>query len=285
MIRALTDGCSRRGNEDRFGYASGAAWVLDGATDVSGTSLKERTTAWWLVEAYQAELQNQNSLGWPDDARELMRRLACGAKGRLEAQFGTASAPISAIFGQASTALSLVRRVQDGWSVVCLADCPVLYRHPVTGRVEAISDPGFAPFDRRALEALHAAREREPGAGLDRLVELIRPLIEANRASMNMDGGYAIGAIQPPPDQLLAERRLPEGVEAFAILSDGFSRWYDLFKLGTPDQLFSRMEEGAMQELLAEIRQAEDDDPDGRRFPRFKKHDDATCLYFEAADL
>jgi len=35
MIHAVTDGTSSLGNEDRFGYAGGAAWVLDGATDIS----------------------------------------------------------------------------------------------------------------------------------------------------------------------------------------------------------------------------------------------------------
>src|SRR3546814_4410394 len=83
----------------------------------------------------------------------------------------------------------------------------------------------------RSLEAVKEAQLREPNASLARLSELTRPVLKENRAMMNTEKGYAIGAIQPPPRALVHQYRLPEGVEAFVILSDGFSRWYDVFEL------------------------------------------------------
>ena len=279
MIHAVTDGTSYLGNEDRFGYSGGAAWVLDGATDISGIKLEGRTAAWWLVEAYQAELQNCAGHGAAEEPFDLVTRVALGARHRLHTRFGTASPAIATALEQASTALSLVRRVNGSWNVISFADCPVLYRDPVTGQVNIVFNEGFTPVERRSLEALKEAQLREPNASLARLSELTRPVLKENRAMMNTEKGYAIGAIQPPPRALVHQYRLPEGVEAFVILSDGFSRWYDVFGLGSPEELFQRTAAGEASQVLAELRAAERDDPEGRRYPRFKTHDDATCLY------
>ncbi|WP_421992794.1 protein phosphatase 2C domain-containing protein [Qipengyuania sp.] len=285
MIHALSEGRSALGNEDRFGYAAGAAWVLDGATDISRAQLEGRTAAWWLVEAYQAELQNRCPFGVSEIARTFLASLSSGVRDRLEARFPAAPAPVRKALEQASAALSLVRKTTDGWSVLCLADCPVLYRNPANGRVQAIVDPGFVRFEQRSLDALQDARARAPDADYDRLLEMIRPVLEQNRQVMNLEEGYAVGGIRPPHQALVSERDLPAGVTAFAIMSDGFSRWYDLFRLGTAEDLFVRIEKSDLGEVLTELRQAERRDPLGKLFPRFKQHDDATCLYVQAADL
>jgi hypothetical protein len=132
---------------------------------------------------------------------------------------------------------------------------------------------------------LGAARLGDPDAGLDRLVESVRPVLLANRASMNRERGYAVGALRAPPASLLLEHMVPEGVDAFVILSDGFSRWYDLLALGTPETLFARIERGEAAQVLAELRHAERNDPDAKRYLRFKMHDDATCLYVRTNEL
>lgn len=285
MIHGISAGGSSRGNEDRFGYASNTAWVLDGATDISGVDFEGRTAAWWLVEAYQAELQDCAHHAATKDAYSLMVHLAAGVAQRLQARFGTDDRSKTAALEQASTALSLVRRRKGGWAVLCLADCPVLFRDPLTGAVKILANAGFSPFERRSLQALEAARLGDPNAGLDRLVEDLRPALLANRASMNREGGYAVGALRAPPASLLQEHMLPEGVDAFVILSDGFSRWYDLVMLGTPDTLFARIERGEAAQVLAELRHAERNDPDAKRYLRFKMHDDATCLYVRTNEL
>ncbi len=285
MIHAITDGSSSLGNEDRFGYAAVAAWVLDGATDISGIKLEGRTAAWWLVAAYQAELQNSASLGVVEDPFDLVTQLALGARQRLNMRFGTTCTAITNALEQASTALTLVRKVNGSWNIISFADCPVLYRDPVTGQVDTVCNEDFYPVERRSLDALKAAQLREPDASLARLSELTRPVLKENRALMNAEHGYAVGAIQPPPRALVHQYRLPEDVEALAILSDGFSRWYDLFGLGSREELFQRIAAGEASQVLAELRAAERGDPDCRRFPRFKIHDDATCLYAKVGAL
>lgn len=285
MIYGVTEGASLMGNEDRFGYGTDAAWVLDGATDISGVDFEGRTAAWLLVEAYQAEFHDCVGNAATRDAHSLLVHLASGVRQRLQTRFEVDGGARAIALEQASAALSLVRRRKDKWVVLSLADCPVLYRDPPTGAVRIVANTIFSQFERRSLQALEAAQLRDPDAGLDRLVASVRPVLLANRASMNCEGGYAVGALRAPPASLLNEYMLPEGVEAFAILSDGFSRWYDLMALGTPDALFARIEQGEAAQVLAELRHAERNDPDAKRYLRFKVHDDATCLYVSTKEL
>lgn len=285
MIQAVTDAASPRGNEDRFGYAAGAAWVLDGATDLSGVDLEGRTAAWWLVEALQAELTDCVAEGADSDAFEFLTRLSSGARRRLDRRFGKSCRAVRDALEQASSALSIVRKIGRRWTVIALADCPVLYRQPATGEVTTIVNEGFSPVEQRSMEALEQARRLEPEAGLKRLSELTRPVLMQNRALMNAEGGYAVGAIRPPPRSIVCEYHLPEGVEAVAIMSDGFSRWFDLFQLGSAGELFQQIEAGQAPAALAELRERERSDPEGREFARFKTHDDATCFYAGLDDL
>src|SRR3546814_21800 len=175
MIHAVTDGTSYLGNEDRFGYSGGAAWVLDGATDISGIKLEGRTAAWWLVEAYQAELQNCAGHGAAEEPFDLVTRVALGARHRLHTRFGTASPAIATALEQASTALSLVRRVNGSWNVISFADCPVLYRDPVTGQVNIVFNEGFTPVERRdegARAVADLARSDEHTSELQSLMRI-----------------------------------------------------------------------------------------------------------------
>ena len=252
MIQAVTDAASPRGNEDRFGYSAGAAWVLDGATDLSGFDLEGRTAAWWLVEALQRELQNCAAEGADMDAFDLVTRLSSGAREWLYQKFGMTRRTVWDALEQASSALSIVRKIGRRWAVIAFADCPVLYRQPATGEVTTIVNEGFSPVEQRSLEAFEQARRLEPRAELKRLSELTRPVLMRNRLLMNAEGGYAVGAIRPPPRSLVSEYHLPEGVEAVAILSDGFSRWFDLFQLGSSEELFQQIEAGQAAKALAD---------------------------------
>ena len=49
--------------------------------------------------------------------------------------------------------------------------------------------------------------------------------------------------------------------------------------------LSQQIEAGQAAKALAELREVERSDPDGRGFARFKTHDDATCFYARLDDL
>jgi hypothetical protein len=62
------------------------------------------------------------------------------------------------------------------------------------------------------------------------------------------------------------------------LASDGFLALASDYERYTPDTLLAAAEARGLAELGAELRAIESGDPEGLRFPRFKRSDDATAL-------
>jgi hypothetical protein len=71
-----------------------------------------------------------------------------------------------------------------------------------------------------------------------------------------------------------------DGLQAIALLSDGATRITEEYGLLSWPELTSVLREAGPAELVAQVRAAEDADPDGARWPRSKLRDDATVLYW-----
>ena len=71
-----------------------------------------------------------------------------------------------------------------------------------------------------------------------------------------------------------------DGLHGIALLSDGATRTTEVYRLiGWPDLVAVIRDEGPAG-LIRQVRAAEDSDPDGARWPRFKARDDATAIYW-----
>jgi hypothetical protein len=80
--------------------------------------------------------------------------------------------------------------------------------------------------------------------------------------------------------QALTTVLAPDGLRGIALLSDGAARITEVYHLiGWADLVTVLRNEGPAG-LLRRVRAAEDSDPDGARWPRPKKRDDATALYW-----
>ena len=72
----------------------------------------------------------------------------------------------------------------------------------------------------------------------------------------------------------------PDGLRGIALLSDGATRITEVYRLiGWPALVAVIRDEGPAG-LIRRVRAAEDSDPDGARWPRFKTRDDATAIYW-----
>jgi hypothetical protein len=66
------------------------------------------------------------------------------------------------------------------------------------------------------------------------------------------------------------------------MLSDGVSRFAE-FGIGTWHELLTTLSGGGPAALFSRVREAEDSDPQGIRWPRAKRHDDVSVVFWEAA--
>jgi hypothetical protein len=68
---------------------------------------------------------------------------------------------------------------------------------------------------------------------------------------------------------------------AAAALTDGATRWREVFRLGDWAELLAVLRAGGPTALIEQVRCAEAADPDRRSFPRGKTFDDASAAYLD----
>jgi hypothetical protein len=71
----------------------------------------------------------------------------------------------------------------------------------------------------------------------------------------------------------------PGGLQRGAVLSDGATRLVDRFGLLDWPSFLDVLAKHGPDAIIQRVRAAEDSDPDGRRWPRGKRHDDASAAF------
>jgi hypothetical protein len=71
------------------------------------------------------------------------------------------------------------------------------------------------------------------------------------------------------------------GLRTMTLLSDGATRFIE-FSLGSWADLLGLLDREGIAAVFGRIRDAEAGDPDGARWPRAKRHDDAAIVHFRA---
>jgi hypothetical protein len=114
---------------------------------------------------------------------------------------------------------------------------------------------------------------------LDRLRE--RPELRGNTAAWtalrNSGDGFFTAAADPAVARRAVTGRSPRAeLRAVAAMTDGVTRWVDVFGLGDWAGLFEVLRHEGGGALIEQVRAAESADPDRTAFRRGKTHDDAT---------
>jgi hypothetical protein len=104
-------------------------------------------------------------------------------------------------------------------------------------------------------------------------------------AHRNRPGGFWVAATDPTAAAEALTGSLPlDQVESVTLLTDGASRIVDRFGLLTWTDLLAVLSKDDPREVIRLTREAEADDPDGKRWPRSKAGDDATIAYWTLPD-
>jgi len=258
-------------NEDAFCHADTIAAVFDGATGVGdGPVLPADSDAAWIARKGAERLIANDVLG----PRGALRRAAKDAErdfnaAKLREPAGRYELPISSMM--------LVGPENDRMLALWLGDCAALVQRP--GEKTQLLGPDF---ERRAREPRNIARiaaelNVAPVASAERARFL--PALRKSRNRVNTaEGSWAFS-----PDAACAEHAhalefdAPAGTHIL-ICSDGFLSIACDYARYDVDGLINAAMKNGLRSVFEEIRGIEDGDPDGRRFPRFKKSDDTTAL-------
>ena len=261
-------------NDDAFAHLNNAAVVLDGATSLGDSLLPGESDAAWIAHF---------------GARRLMAHIRDGEAPRAALRYALADAKKSfealrrrepkEIWELPYASMALAVEAPGGFDFLWFGDCAGLLRHG-DGRIDVLGH-SFAAKAREAKGAATAARElqRAPVAA-DSLSPYL-PLLRRERNRMNSGKRWAFSPV-PEAAAHVHETMVRAAQGAHLILaSDGFLALLSDYGAYGAESLFAAALAKGLGALGEELRAIEDKDPDGRKFPRFKKCDDATAVLLQ----
>lgn len=125
----------------------------------------------------------------------------------------------------------------------------------------------------------HKATQQHP-IGTEEHRQAVSRLVAAQRPYRNQPHGYWVAAATPQSAYQAVTGSVPRAsVTRAAVLSDGASCLVDRYATIDWPQLMDLLDERGPAEVIAQVRQAEAEDPLGNRWPRYKRSDDATVIF------
>ncbi len=261
-------------NDDAFAHLDDAAVVLDGATSLGDSLLPGESDAAWIAHF---------------GARRLMAHIRDGEAARAALRYALADAKKSfealrrrepkEVWELPYASMALAVEAPGGFDFLWFGDCAGLLRHG-DGRIDVLGH-SFAAKAREAKGAATAARElkRAPVAA-DSLSPYL-PLLRRERNRMNSGKRWAFSPV-PEAAAHVNEAMVRTAQGAHLMLaSDGFLALVSDYGAYGAESLFAAALAKGLGALGEELRAIEDKDPEGRKFPRFKKCDDATAVLLQ----
>lgn len=258
-------------NDDAFGHIGDAAVVLDGATSLGDPLMPGDSDAAWIAHF---------------GARRLMAHVRDGEAPKDALRYALADAEKSyaalrrrepqAQWEMPFASMAFAVECEAGFDFLWFGDCAGLLRHE-EGKFDVLGH-SFVSKAREAKGAAKAASDLKRAPVVEGSLEPYLPLLRSERNRMNSGKRWAFS-----PDPRAAEHVLQSKVRVakgshLLLASDGFLALVSDYGAHTPERLFERALKKGLGALGEELRTIEEGDPEGRKFPRFKKCDDATAL-------
>ncbi len=254
-------------NDDFVAAAPTAVVLLDGVGTPPGSQSGCEHGVAWFVRHLGTALLSRLAVSDTSDLRGCLADSIAAVRRRHERTCDL-SHP-----GTPATTVVAVRQAAATLDYLVLADSVLAVDHGSS--VEVVTDEREA----RVGSGLRERMDSLPG-GTAAHRAAHRAYVEALRAYRNRPGGFWVAGGDPAAAAEAVTGSLPcDGVRALALLSDGASRLVDRFAVVSWEEAFKLLDSHGPQELLRQVRAAEDGDPTGSVWPRGKLHDDATVAY------
>jgi hypothetical protein len=266
-------GSDDRPNEDFVAASPRVAIVLDGlsAPPELGTGCRHGTP--WFVSRLGTELLSAAAAG-PD--RPLGEILARSIERVAALHSGTCDLRHP---GTPQSTVAMLRERDDVVDHLVIFDSVVVLDGP--SGLSVHSDRRVDAFAR----AEHLATRDHP-IGSPEHQASVRDLVAAQRRHRNSAAGYWVAGADPQSGyEAVSGTRPRSDTRRAALMSDGASAQVEVYGLTDWTGLLAVLEADGPDELISRVRAAEATDPEGARWPRYKRSDDATVVWCRFAEL
>jgi hypothetical protein len=254
-------------NEDFIAATPGVVVVIDGASVPAGLGTGcIHGTAWFarrLGTQLLALLTTQADRSSADSLAHAITDVAA-----LHADTCDLGHP-----GSPSATVAILREQPDAVDCLVLGDTTVLLEEPTGIRI--LTDDRLENVAAGQHRAMH--QHATGSADHDRS---FAELVTEQRRHRNHPDGFWVASTDPAAAQHALTDTVPRGgLQRAAVLSDGATRLVDRFGLLDWPSFLDVLAEQGPDAIIQQVRAAETSDPDGRRWPRGKRHDDASAAF------
>jgi hypothetical protein len=260
-------GSISRPNEDFVTTSPSVAAVLDGlsAPPALGTGCVHGTP--WFVAHLGTQVVSAATTARDEPLKDLVAR-AITRVADSHAHSCDLEHP-----GTPSSSLAVLREHDQRVEYLLLFDSVILLDGP--SGLTALTDRRVDAFAQQE----HLATRKHP-IGSQAHQDQVQELVAVQRRHRNQPGGYWVaGAKAAAAYQAVTGSRPLDQVSRAALLSDGVSCLVDLYAVVDWLELLGSMQQHGPAHVMSQVREVEDADPTGTRWPRYKRSDDATAAF------
>ncbi|HEY4265882.1 MAG TPA: protein phosphatase 2C domain-containing protein [Micropepsaceae bacterium] len=278
LIESLTlPGDATKPNEDAYAFSPVAAAVFDGATGLGEQLMPGKSDAQWLAQ-FGARRFRAHAEAGEGNIRDFVRGAAADAEKSYAA---LRRRPPAQNYEIAYASAVFATPQDDGLHLMWFGDCAALLRTP-DGTFTFLGDTMTKRESERArVERLVKPGGRGPAAAGVR--DEFLPALRAARNHVNTGEDWLFAPDAACADHANETRISTPSAARVLLASDGFLALASDYARYTPQTLFAAAETRGLAALGEELRAIEAADPEGVRFPRFKRSDDATALFLVLA--
>jgi hypothetical protein len=252
-------------NEDFIGATAGVVVVVDGASVPSGLATGCGHGTAWFARRLGTQLLTLLSTEADYSPADSLAQAITDVAG-LHSDTCDLGHP-----GSPSATVAILREQPEAIDYLVLGDTTILLEEPAGIRV--VTDDRLE----NVAAAQHGAMHQHATGTADH-DRSFAELVTEQRRHRNHPDGFWVASSDPAAAQHALTDSIPrDGLRRAAVLSDGATRLVDRFGLLDWPGFLEVLAEQGPDAIIQQVRGAEDSDPDGRRWPRGKRHDDASA--------
>lgn len=267
-------GMPPKNNEDIWGISDTAAWVFDGATGLLPENMiapDGMTDPRWLVERANEFLNNR-----ADQINDI-KTLYIDTQKYCEDAFNAGKRKDVKDSGEYPSAASIIVK-HLGDKIICgsISDCTILIE--TDDGVDIVPPcPVHKAVDENSIK--HMKVEISKGLSLKEARANVTPIILSQRKKANSPGGHSVFSLGTDlTDKVRVKEFSYSPNKHILMMTDGFYSIVEDYFQYDDAGLMKTAIEGGLKPIYNMIRDIEDKDPEGIKYTRMKKSDDATAI-------
>ena len=264
-------------NEDKITIIDGAAWVLDGATGITGKKITEKETdALWYVEKINNYLIN--NINSSKSLKDIMKSAIREVKENYNTYEGYKNLDE---VDYPCAAIALVRFNNKELEYYVMGDCTLIYKEKDEKAVEIV-DKRIIELVDRILDSIEKVSKEKEVSILEARKYCDNEVLDVRKMKNRSNGYWILELNEEAIDNGLYGKIDISKEVSISLTSDGFSQYYDTFNLAEGySEFINIVKETNIDDLYNNLYLSQEEDSKCNNYPRLKKRDDSSIVYFE----